>query len=101
MQIAVFFFKELLSGHVPYSHIKFDARVLLAIINAELPSCPATFDSWPHSWKSVWTICQRCWERDPDRRPTIGPLVQALEGVLAMQIVTDMSGGHPSVSSIY
>ncbi|KAL5521252.1 hypothetical protein ACEPAG_9175 [Sanghuangporus baumii] len=53
----------------PYSRIKMDVQVILAISKGELPLKSSTFSSWPLQNRIIWLICERCWTAPPLRPP--------------------------------
>ncbi|KAH8110507.1 kinase-like domain-containing protein, partial [Phellopilus nigrolimitatus] len=70
---------ELLAKQFPYQHIHMDIVVMIAISNGALPACPASFAIWPIYQKSVWTICESCWNYDPSQRPQVLDVVQEMK----------------------
>lgn len=68
----------MITKDVPYAHLKQDVRVLLAIMNGELPSRPTAIDAEP-SLSQLWDICTSCWETTPSIRIPIGQCVLLLE----------------------
>jgi len=76
---------ELLSYDMPYAHIHDRDQVTLAISRGILPSRLKHFDSSAGLNKlienSLWTICKRCWDFDPEARPSISNIVSELEAI--------------------
>lgn len=64
---------------IPYSDLKFDAQVILAIASGKLPMRPPNSlvagSSLPDK---LWDICERCWARSPLNRPSAKAVRNAL-----------------------
>ena len=64
--------KEIFSKKLPYSDLKQDLHVLLAVMNGEIPTLPALQDVSahlsPHSYEIIKRICKGCWTRSPSER---------------------------------
>ena len=92
---------ELLTLRLPYHSLQMDVHVLTAIISRKLPflpPCPGTspkrtplerstsnsptlepsYFAEVYKWPGVWELCKSCWHFDPQRRPTMGTVVQRL-----------------------
>lgn len=65
--------KELLSGNVPYDHLKVDAEVVNAINSVQYPSRPQL--STREDFDEMWYICSQCWWESPRLRPKCSRLV--------------------------
>jgi len=60
---------ELLSGNAPYSNLKNDYAVIMAISKKRLPSKP--MPAGDHEiFEMMWTFCYSCWKIDGKSRPT-------------------------------
>jgi hypothetical protein len=55
-----------LAERVPYHTLQNDAQVILAIHNGDMPEESRE----PLFQKEVWDFAQKCWSRNPMRRPT-------------------------------
>ncbi|KLO08483.1 kinase-like protein [Schizopora paradoxa] len=69
---------ELLSGLVPFSHLKTDVQVAMAILSGRTPSRPVSSES-ENDQDLVWSLCQDCWQHVPSDRPTMLTLHGKLE----------------------
>ncbi|KLO08484.1 kinase-like protein [Schizopora paradoxa] len=55
---------EILSGSVPYCHLKSDGQVIVRIHQGERPQRPCSEECS----SGLWALIQRCWNRDPSLR---------------------------------
>jgi len=60
---------ELLTGRVPFYHLKNDLQASFAIANGQLPSQPSTVEDASHRF--LWSICLQCWRSSASDRPGI------------------------------
>ncbi|KAI5120172.1 hypothetical protein M0805_008439 [Coniferiporia weirii] len=81
---------ELLVKKRPYAHIKMNAQTVVSVIEKQLPSCPASFWSWPKILKDVWGICESCWAFNPQHRVTMSNVVKRLKTLRLGRL--DLSG---------
>ena len=51
------------------------------IANGQLLDKP-TEDSWSDDVDEIWRVCKRCWEKNPDDRPTANEIARKLVGDL-------------------
>jgi len=73
---------ELLSQDVPYHHVQNDMRVHLAILDGELPIVPdfTRFDnSSAFHAQYLWNIALKCWNDNPENRPSAGDVMAGLK----------------------
>lgn len=61
---------EILTGNIPYSHIRRDVAVLTEIENSRTPPRPEAEVSREVS-DGMWSLLQRCWGKDPKARPSM------------------------------
>jgi len=76
---------ELLTHDVPYNNLK-DLQVINYISHGKLPKKPE-FSSKPIDRKIelyMWNICERCWNLEPEHRPSMAQLQQELEAFSSM-----------------
>lgn len=62
--------KQVFTGCVPFSHIKNNASVILAVMTGDRPKradCPQISDV-------IWGMLEPCWDVDPTRRPSMATL---------------------------
>ncbi len=90
-------FKELLTVNVPYSNLKNDLQVAMAIINGHKPRIP-----WPLGGKEsalLWMICYNCWLGNPHDRPTMHRInAVLLRAKIYRQFGSTVIAGLPSTS---
>lgn len=63
---------EILTGSIPFSHIKNDANIILSVTSGGRPRrelCPQINDD-------IWAMLERCWDADPTQRPSMDNLSQ-------------------------
>jgi len=66
---------EIFTGCVPFHEIKNDARVLFTVVKGGRPMrlhCP-------HLSENIWVMLEKCWDIDPDRRPSMNALWRFFE----------------------
>lgn len=56
-----------------------EGQVVVAISRGLLPRTPEDFGNWSSQNKRLWVLCNTCWRRDPDSRPSIEDLIPQLE----------------------
>ncbi len=61
--------QELLTGRVPFYHLKNDLQVSFAIANGQIPSQFSTVEDASHRF--LWSICLQCWRTSASDRPGI------------------------------
>ncbi|KAL5526660.1 hypothetical protein ACEPAF_8384 [Sanghuangporus sanghuang] len=73
---------EMVLKNLPYYHLKQDARVVLAVMNGELPMLPSFSEIDTHLSASTYSlfcaICRGCWARSPEERPTMSQIMGRL-----------------------
>ncbi|KAL1689975.1 kinase-like domain-containing protein [Schizophyllum commune] len=58
---------EIITGHVPMHHLRYDMAVLFAVAQGKRPHRPA---AWRDTHEEVlWLLAERCWDADPKKRP--------------------------------
>jgi len=64
---------EILNRSFPYSHLKNDTMVALAISNGRLPGKPTPKEkaALPVMERKLWGLCVKCWQKKPDSRPSM------------------------------
>ncbi|KAF8517671.1 kinase-like domain-containing protein, partial [Hysterangium stoloniferum] len=61
---------EILTGKRPYSEILLDPAVVPQILNGQIPNRPDA-STVPDLTEELWSICRRCWDPDPKKRPAM------------------------------
>ncbi|EJD07094.1 kinase-like protein [Fomitiporia mediterranea MF3/22] len=72
---------EVLTGDQPYSHLKRDGQVIVAITQKILPS-PPTEGLIIGTRSQLWEVCMSCWRWEPSHRPTMTVIALRLGAVL-------------------
>ncbi|KAI5121111.1 hypothetical protein M0805_002784 [Coniferiporia weirii] len=71
---------ELLTKKPPYSHIRNDGGVVVAIASGRLPRLPEEHSTtWSELYKFLWQLCMRCWAPSPSEPPSMLEIVSILE----------------------
>ena len=70
----------MLSRNLPYQHLKTDVRVILAIVQKELPKRP-TGKLTDQARKTLWNLCEKCWAHEPEGRVTIQEVLGILSAI--------------------
>jgi serine/threonine protein kinase len=63
---------ETISGNAPF-HKDTDLMVVTKVLRGERPPRGAKFR------KDLWSMLERCWESQPNNRPSIGEVLRCLE----------------------
>lgn len=72
---------ELMTGKVPYQHIKNSATVIFAISRGELPSDPKQ-NEVRHDWDpQLLDLMHRCWETRPGLRPSMSAVSSCVRSI--------------------
>lgn len=73
--------QELLTHKMPFYHINNDTFVMFHILRGNKPKDPM-FSNDPSDAeieRFLWTICLKCWEKNPDSRPSMSELEEDIE----------------------
>ena len=70
---------ETISGHPPF-HKDADMTVFVKVLNGKRPAREASFTD------NLWTMLERCWESQPDARPSIEDVLRCLETEAAIKL---------------
>ena len=68
---------QVLSGRVPFSDLKSNYLIAMAVWDGKRPSRPAH----PSCTDGLWALIQRCWVQEPLSRPEIHEVSQTLSSV--------------------
>ena len=49
-----------------------------AILHGEIPEHPKNFESLREFDRAMWVLCQSCWDRRPEKRPTMDKLLKGI-----------------------
>ncbi|KIJ34640.1 hypothetical protein M422DRAFT_34989 [Sphaerobolus stellatus SS14] len=71
---------ECLTSAKPFAELRRDPHVVLSVIEKKRPSRPAE-----HVWNrwftdSIWNLLERCWDHEPEARPSMPEVVDILSG---------------------
>jgi len=71
---------ELLTGELPYAHIRSDSRTITEIVMGKLPHEPIIEDgdSDADLKRYMWSVCLKCWAKDPKERPSMGDVLEEM-----------------------
>ncbi|KAL5504047.1 hypothetical protein ACEPAH_8120 [Sanghuangporus vaninii] len=96
---------EMVLKNLPYYHLKQDARVVLAVVNGELPMLPNFSEIDTHLSASTYlllcAVCRGCWTRSPEERLTMSQILRRLLLLLSSNTqasVEDTLVWHKAVS---
>ncbi|KAF5362671.1 hypothetical protein D9758_009634 [Tetrapyrgos nigripes] len=76
---------QVLSGHIPYHHLKNEVVIILQLSRGERPPRPAI----EHLDDIVWVFIQRCWSTEPSLRPDVDQIVSEVEKQAAVSASPD------------
>ncbi|KAG6813814.1 hypothetical protein H0H92_006758, partial [Tricholoma furcatifolium] len=72
---------EIFTGEVPFADISRESTVERHIMDGMRPRRPSDDDPLWREWgltRSLWTLMEECWERNPNDRPTLPNIVRRL-----------------------
>ncbi|KAH8119605.1 kinase-like protein [Phellopilus nigrolimitatus] len=70
---------ELMTGQRPFSHIKRTPEVLIRVQSGERPLRPTEPEVLERGLDgSMWNLLTRCWDANPEKRPTIHQILEEL-----------------------
>ena len=81
MLYFIYDIQELLTGELPFSHIRSDSRVVTEIVRGNDPHTPTIEEDDVDAGlkRFMWSICLKCWTREPDYRPTIDAVLEEMD----------------------
>ncbi|KDQ11303.1 hypothetical protein BOTBODRAFT_114594, partial [Botryobasidium botryosum FD-172 SS1] len=71
---------ELVSGMQPFTSIKMPGTVLLKIAQGERPNAKEYNSTVLKG--DLWSLLELCWDKDPEKRPSIDVVVKKMEAIL-------------------
>lgn len=74
--------QELLSRNVPYHTLKIDAQVIFAVISGKLPELTVESYGWNRRLRSIWDICNNCWNTEPAKRPGMSLVLEQIHHII-------------------
>lgn len=87
--------QEVLTGNIPFEHLRLEPLVLRASMNCRSPHQPDEPLLAAAEEVQLWALCRSCWHVDPKRRPTIMALQEQLQDVCASAQAGGFSPGPP------
>ena len=63
---------QIITGCIPFSHLKSDAGVVLFVVSGGRPQRPSSL----HMNDEIWVMLERCWHVDPMQRPSMATLAR-------------------------
>jgi len=63
---------EIITGCVPYSHLRSDPAVIFEVMSGGRPK----HQTCPQINGEIWQMLEKCWDTDPDRRPSMDALTR-------------------------
>lgn len=72
---------QICTGEPPFSELKIDAAVVLAVLSGKRPELPPPKGYYKHS-TDLWTLLEACWTAEPMHRPKITILTQKLQDII-------------------
>lgn len=76
---------EIFTDNLPFSHIQNETFVPIVIRDGLLPTRPEDNDSTKGLTEAMWDLMNRCWRRDPESRPMMPEIREAVQDMLPMR----------------
>ncbi|KAG8974385.1 hypothetical protein FRC05_007546 [Tulasnella sp. 425] len=76
-----------LSGKMPFSELLVDGAVIRAVLEGARPRPVPTHSHTGESYQRIWNIAARCWQREPNARPTMKQIFESF-------IASPVAAGH-------
>ena len=70
---------EIFTDNVPFSHISNEAFIPLAIRDGPLPTRPDDSTTTRGLSDAMWSLMNQCWLRDPESRPSMSEIREAIQ----------------------
>ncbi|TFK44943.1 kinase-like domain-containing protein [Crucibulum laeve] len=74
---------EILTGQIPFSHIKNDATVILNVMKKILPSKPGNIEP------GIWRLLEHCWDFKPEQRPSMNTITAVLNVIRSKPLLPE------------
>jgi son of sevenless-like protein len=103
---------EIFTDNLPFSHIQNETFVPIVIRDGSLPTRPEDNNTTKGLTEPMWDLMNRCWRRDPESRPKMPEIREAIQDMLPMRSTSQIgrsssstgglppSGARPSLLSI-
>ncbi|XP_006463731.1 hypothetical protein AGABI2DRAFT_208652 [Agaricus bisporus var. bisporus H97] len=85
---------EILTGQIPFFEIKGSEAVILRLFRSrEQPSRPTPEKSSKELTDDVWILLECCWTHEPEERPSVGEILERLEGMMTPEQIRSLRNG--------
>jgi serine/threonine protein kinase len=84
---------ELMTGEQPYSYIRRDVTVSLAVTSGKLPEHPGHSAESNGLCTELWSTMQRCWQIRPEDRLSMTEIRLCLENIQARNVYASINSG--------
>ncbi|KAI9457793.1 hypothetical protein BJY52DRAFT_1223704 [Lactarius psammicola] len=78
---------EIFTDNVPFSHIQNEIYLPLVIRDGSLPTRPEDDITTKGLTDAMWDLMNRCWRREPESRPKMPEIREAIQNMLPMRSV--------------
>ncbi|KAI0262880.1 hypothetical protein BC834DRAFT_939214, partial [Gloeopeniophorella convolvens] len=86
---------EIFTDNVPYSNIQNEVHVPLVIRDGTLPARPENSIITRALSDTMWDLMNQCWRRDPEERPSMSEIREAIKNMLPLRSGTRQSRSSP------
>ena len=76
---------EIFTDNLPFSHIQNETYVPQVIRDGTLPTRPEDGIIAKGLTDSMWDLMNRCWRREPDSRPNLPEIREAIQNMLPIR----------------
>jgi son of sevenless-like protein len=76
---------EIFTDNLPFSHIQNETFVPIVIRDGSLPTRPEDNTTTKGLTEAMWDLMNRCWQRDPESRPKMPEIREAIQDMLPMR----------------
>jgi len=93
---------ELLAHEVPYHHLDDANEVIWHIFKGQLPQQPefSSDSEIARAERYMWSLCERSWILDPERRPSMKDLEKDISDFVRMETAQDANAEDGTVVSL-
>ena len=79
---------EVFTDKVPFSHIRNEANVPIAIRDGPLPTRPEQSATTRGLSDGLWNLMNSCWKHDPESRPSMSAIRETIQNTNPMRQCT-------------
>ncbi len=76
---------EIFTDNVPFSHVQNEAHVPIVIRDGSLPTRPEDSVTTKGLTDAMWDLMNQSWRREPESRPTMTEIREAIQNMLPMR----------------